>query len=110
MPRVVRSFVASLALASALLSGPALGCGATPSESQSNREFDAVGTVRAIDVAHHTVTIAHEDVPGYMPAMTMPFELVGSDQVEGVAVGDRVEFRFRAAGGGRHVIVTITRR
>lgn len=110
MRHVVRASLIAFGLASATLLAPMLGCGASASQSQANREFDTRGTIREIDAAHLRVTIAHEDVPGYMPAMTMPFELENPDQVSGLGVGNAVDFRFRAAGGGRHVIVAITRR
>lgn len=89
---------------------PALGCGAASSEAQQRAEYDTRGVVRSIDREQRTITIAHENVPGYMPAMTMPFELSSMDQVEGISPGDRVEFRFRAEAGGRHVIVSIRKR
>lgn len=86
---------------------PALGCGATSSEAQQRAEYDTRGTIRAIDLENRSITIAHENVPGYMPAMTMPFDLLDPAQVQGLSVGDRVAFRFRPEAGGRHVIVTI---
>jgi protein SCO1/2 len=41
-----------------------------------------------------TVTISHDPFPGYMDAMTMPFELTGPAASVPVAAGDRVEFRL----------------
>jgi len=49
------------------------GCGRTP-----DRRFDLKGKVVAVDKAQKQVTIAHEKIPGYMDAMTMPFN-VGDD-------------------------------
>lgn len=89
---------------------PALGCGAASSEAQQRHEYETRGVVRAIDLEHRSITIAHENVPGYMPPMTMPFELADVAQVQGISVGDRIVFRFRPEAGGRHVIVTIRRR
>ena len=40
------------------------------------------------------VRIAHDDIAGYMPAMTMAFTLAG-DQSARLAPGDRVRFRLR---------------
>ena len=37
--------------------------------------YDFKGKVVSIDKAQQRVTIAHEEVKGYMPAMTMPFKL-----------------------------------
>lgn len=33
------------------------------------------GKIDALDIFDKELTIAHEDIPGYMPAMTMPFKL-----------------------------------
>jgi protein SCO1/2 len=32
-----------------------------------------------VDLANRSVTLAHEDIPGFMPAMTMPFVVLGGD-------------------------------
>ena len=110
MLRAARAALLSISLGLVVAVVPAIGCGANESRSQTPREFDATGTIRAIELATHSVTIAHADVPGYMPAMTMPFELTSDAQVSSLSVGDPVSFRFRAAGGGRHVIVSVRRR
>jgi protein SCO1/2 len=41
------------------------------------------------------VTISHEPIPGYMDAMVMPFTMRPRSLGEGLAPGDRVEFRLR---------------
>jgi protein SCO1/2 len=50
------------------------------------------GKVVEVDVASRKVTIAHEDIPGFMPAMTMPFVVLEKDaaRLQGVAPGDEV--------------------
>jgi protein SCO1/2 len=54
------------------------------------------GTVVAVDPADRTVTIDHEEIPGFMPAMTMPFVVLERDAVllEHVAPGDEVTARL----------------
>lgn len=42
------------------------------------------------------VTIAHEEVPGLMPAMTMPFTVKNPDQLQGIEPGDQVYARLIA--------------
>ncbi len=100
---------AFLLVVSVAVIAPTLGCGAASSEAQQRREYQTRGTVRSIDLGNRTITIAHEDVPDYMPAMTMPFELTDVSQAEGISAGDRVSFRFRPEAGGRHVIVSLTK-
>jgi protein SCO1/2 len=46
--------------------------------------------------AEGRITVAHDDIPGYMPAMTMPFVL-GPGVPARLAPGDRVRFTLRVA-------------
>jgi protein SCO1 len=52
--------------------------------------FTVTGVVTA-PILDGRVTVAHQDIPGYMPAMTMPFA-VSRDEPVALAVGDRVRF------------------
>ncbi len=102
----LRPIFLALALASSVVSTAAVACASGTSEAEG-RSYEVDGTVRRVDREARTITIAHEDVPGYMPAMTMPFSVDDARLMDGLAEGDRVRFRFVAAGGGRHVIATI---
>ena len=58
----------------------------------------ATGTVRSIDAAAGTITIAHDPVISLdWPAMTMGFTAT-PEQVASVQVGQKVEFEFVAQG------------
>lgn len=58
----------------------------------------ATGTVKAIDNQKSMVTLAHSAVPAlHWPAMTMGFNAT-AEQLQGLKVGDRVAFEFRADG------------
>lgn len=62
------------------------GCQRAP-----ERRFDLKGKVVAVDRADKQVTLAHEKIPGFMDAMTMPFS-VGDDWAMSVlAPGQDVE-------------------
>ena len=75
-------------------------------ESKQMAVADAEGTIKAIDPAKHTVTLAHGAVPAVQwPPMTMAFS-VSDDQLAGLKVGDRVSFTFRVEGG-KGTIVSI---
>src|SRR3954466_10752774 len=47
------------------------------------------------------ITVAHKDIAGYMPAMTMTFSL-GSGISAPLAAGDRVRFRLRVTAEQSH--------
>ncbi len=62
------------------------GCQRTP-----DRRFDIAGKVVSVNKDQKQVTLAHEKIPGYMDAMTMPF-VVGDDWAMSVlAPGQTVE-------------------
>src|SRR5262245_38432819 len=48
----------------------------TPEASSSAQRYVVKGKVVSTDKANHKVTIAHEEIKGYMEAMTMPFTLL----------------------------------
>lgn len=54
------------------------------------REYELRGQVLAVDPARREITIKHEDVKGFMPAMTMPFKVRDAKLLEGRAPGDLV--------------------
>ena len=45
-----------------------------------------------------------------MPAMTMPFFVLDPSMLDGLLVGDAVDFTFSPQTGGRHVILEIDKR
>ncbi len=65
------------------------------------RSYTLKGVVRRVDVESGEVTIAHEELPGFMKAMTMPFLLKDRAALDDVRPGDEVEgpLRVTFAGG-----------
>lgn len=65
---------------------------AAPSSAQ--RSYQVKGVV--IDVARESkeVKIRHEEVPGFMPAMTMPFDVKDVRLLDGLKSGDQISFRL----------------
>ncbi|MFS2197806.1 copper-binding protein [Pseudomonas sp. Pseusp3] len=75
-------------------------------ESKQAPVASAEGTIKAMDTAKQTVTLAHGAVPAVQwPPMTMAFS-VTQDQLKGLKVGDHVSFSFQLEGG-RATIVSI---
>jgi protein SCO1/2 len=52
------------------------------------RVFQLTGEVLAVKPDRTQVTVKHDDVTGFMPAMTMPFTVKDPDQLNGIFVGD----------------------
>ena len=82
----------------------AAGCGAEgppvsqAAESASAKPVQAsIGSkvvVRRVDRESGRVVIRHDEIPGFMPAMTMPFDLKGDPILEELQVGDEVQGRL----------------
>ncbi len=63
-------------------------------ESTNLRSFQVFGVVKELDADGKTVRIKHEEIPDYMAAMTMPFEVRNTNELRGLAPGDAVSFRL----------------
>jgi protein SCO1/2 len=82
--------------------GPEAPSSATPPKAtaapkpaeRSVEEYKLVGVVREVKPEKKLVTIRHEDIPGFMPAMTMPFTLKQAEIFEDLRPGDEVEGRL----------------
>ncbi len=53
--------------------------------------FPIRGEVVAVDTAKLRVTIAHEAIPDYMAAMTMPFKVKNRALIQGIEPGDSIQ-------------------
>jgi protein SCO1/2 len=60
------------------------------------RSFLARGVIREMPVDRQTLVVRHEEIPGYMPKMTMPFNVRDTNELRGLVVGDAITFRVRA--------------
>jgi len=49
------------------------GCRHERTRSATEKQYELKGKVVLVDKEQHQVTVAHEDIKDYMPAMTMPF-------------------------------------
>ena len=83
-----------LVLAVGCQHAPAPASTAAPALGSSPRTFEVQGVVRELKPGGKTVVIRHDDIPGYMSSMTMPFEVREPSQVTGLKPGDRVAFRL----------------
>ncbi|HEU0252413.1 MAG TPA: SCO family protein [Pyrinomonadaceae bacterium] len=68
-----------------------LAVGASCRRDRSNeRRYDLKGTVVLVEKEKQLVTISHEDIKGFMPAMTMPFTVPSESDLEILAPDDQV--------------------
>ena len=88
----------SLSLAAALVlascASPSAPPAAKPAGSLFVQAFQARGVVQELKPDGKTVVISHEEIPGYMPAMVMPFTVGDTNELRGLAAGDLVSFQL----------------
>lgn len=81
-----RRFVSTaLPLALALVVGSCAG------EKPKETRYDLKGAVVSVDRAKGQVVLDHEEIPGFMEAMRMPFPLPDRDALQAVEPGDRLQ-------------------
>jgi len=71
---------------------------ATPvptSTTPKNGDYDGKGVVTKINLELGSVELDHEEVKGVMPAMKMEFYVTDKKMLDGLKVGDKVDFVLR---------------
>ena len=59
------------------------------------RSYLVKGAVRELKPDGRAIVIRHEEIPGYMEAMTMPFRVRATNELAGLKPGDEVSFRLQ---------------
>jgi len=62
------------------------------------KTYDVAGVVVSMDMENKTVTIAHEDIPDFMSAMTMGFQVKDTTLLGGIQPQDTVQFELTVSG------------
>ncbi len=79
--RISLAFFLVLSLLSAACGGGASG---------DRKEYKLQGQVLSMQADHKQAVIRHEEIPGFMPAMTMPYSALDPTDYEGVVAGDLI--------------------
>jgi protein SCO1/2 len=58
--------------------------------SGSEKRYDLKGKVLVVEPDKHLVTVSHEDIKDYMPAMTMPFTVPSESDLQIMAPNDEI--------------------
>jgi protein SCO1/2 len=69
-----------------------------PRATGPEQRYPIKGKVVNVDKRGSAVTVAHEAIPGYMDAMTMPFKLKDPSLLDVMADGDRLQATLVVAG------------
>lgn len=80
------------ALWSLLTAGGAFISAAPDANGQTLHSYPAHGLVEQITADRRQITIHHQAIPGYMMEMTMDFPVKDTHELNGVSVGDKIDF------------------
>jgi Cu/Ag efflux protein CusF len=75
-----------------------------PAAAVQTKTYPAVGIVKELDPKLPMIEIDHEDIKGLMPAMQMQFHVKDKALLDGISVGDRIEFTVESGVGGLRVV------
>jgi protein SCO1/2 len=81
----VRTAGATAALVAA---GLGLACHAKP--GRAVHRYELHGTVLAVDRSRGQIVVRHDSIPGFMPAMTMPYAVANAQDLVFLENGDEI--------------------
>jgi protein SCO1/2 len=73
------------------------------SQAPDQRSFTLQGQVQSIDAPHKQVVVKHEEVKGFMPAMTMPYDVKEAAAIDGLAPGDLINAKLIVFSNGAYL-------
>ena len=82
-------------------SEPAKPASPTPPEKKI---YKSTGVVKTVDTDAVKITVAHEEIPGFMPAMETPLGVSDIKMIETVKPGDKIEFELEQTAS--NVVIT----
>lgn len=88
-----------------------VSCGhSSQEEHRQASHHDGVGQYlfHSTEDSTTTVTINHQEIPGFMAAMAMPYVLDDLSLVAGLKPGQSIEFRVVVEAGGYYFIDRVT--
>jgi protein SCO1 len=84
---------------SCLLAATVAACSKAPDQ----RTFTLQGQVQSLDAPRKLVVVKHEEIKGFMPAMTMPYEAEDAKALETLAPGDLINAQLVVFSNGAHL-------
>jgi protein SCO1/2 len=80
----------------------ALGLAACGLSAQ--QEYQVGGVVEGVDTSQRQLTVAHDEIPGFMPSMTMNFDVAPQVALDALQPGDRIRFRLERSATALRVL------
>ena len=75
----------------------------TEAKESSVKRYNLTGRVVSIDKPTHSINVDGDDIPGFMAAMTMPYQVKDAGILEKVAPGDRIKAEILVGSDGAYL-------
>jgi protein SCO1 len=62
----------------------------TAGQSVPPKHFKLEGTVKSVDASNHKLVVDHKEIPGFMKAMVMPYNVKKEEDLTKISAGDRI--------------------
>jgi Cu/Ag efflux protein CusF len=86
------AFLVVAILAAAILStSPSGAWSQTNPPATQPKVYKLKGVVKSVDEKSRRVTVAHDDIPGFMAAMTMPYKVGKAEDLKKLNSGDKIQ-------------------
>jgi len=104
LTQIFRSTI-SMAAAVLVLFGPSVDTIARDNQTSTNvvRSFPTRGLVRELPADGKSIVVRHEEIPGYMPKMTMELVVKNPAELRSIAEGDIITFDLVVTDDDHHV-------
>src|SRR5258707_8762287 len=86
-----------------LVLGLCLTFAASACTKSDERTFTLQGQVLSLEPARKLLTVKHEEIKGFMPAMTMPYEVRDGKLLDGLAPGDLINATLVVVSNGAYL-------
>jgi protein SCO1 len=95
-----RVLVICLSLAVLISCGPSKS---TPVAATPAKRYPLTGRVVSVDKTNKSVNVDGKEIPGFMPAMTMPYSVKDETLLNRLVAGDQIKAEIVVAEGGAYL-------
>src|SRR5262245_3068964 len=91
------------------LAAAAIGLAAGCSRESATRTYQLTGQILVVKPETSEVLVKHENIPGFMPAMTMPYRVNDPALIKERAAGDLITATLKVTADGGAYLSAITK-
>jgi protein SCO1 len=75
----------------------------TQAKDTTAKRYNLTGRVASIDKPSHSINVDGDEIPGFMAAMTMPYQVKDAGTLDKVAPGDRIKAEIVVGNDGAYL-------